>query len=225
MLSADDLISYASASTNTYANEELQQRLSLYQVFLKLYEHNRGLLDEILHLENSGSKSLAGVTLPYLQGIIGNQRVYLITNLLGGKTQAIAQPQQAWTIGRDHRKVNIAIQDSRLSRCHASIQYTAGGFCLTDLESSNGSFVNGEQVWRSAVLKDGDRIRLGSLSFVFFICHPAEIPVPAVAEIQPNQEVQRSPIQAHPETRSPTVNPLQETFTFMHLESHRPQNS
>ena len=36
--------------------------------------------------------------------------------------------------------------------------------------SSNGSFINGEQVWRSTRLKDGDRVRLGSLSFVFFVC-------------------------------------------------------
>ncbi|HEY9644474.1 MAG TPA: FHA domain-containing protein [Coleofasciculaceae cyanobacterium] len=243
MLSADDLISYASASTDTCATEELQQRLSMYQVFLKLYEHNRGLLNEILHLENSGSKSLAGVALPYLQGIVLDQRVYLITNLLGGKTQALVQPQQAWTIGRDHRKVSIAIQDGRLSRCHALIQYTSGkGFHLTDLGSSNGSFINGEQVWRSAVLRDGDRVRLGSLSFVFFVCQTAQTLAPMVSQVQTHQDVQNvlgqggdsdlagqlvpphQPAQASKEAASPTVNPLQETFTFLHLKTHKPQD-
>jgi pSer/pThr/pTyr-binding forkhead associated (FHA) protein len=176
MLSADELISYTSASIDTCANEDLRHRLSLYQVFLKLYEQHRGLLDEILNLENSGSKSLAGVTLPYVQGVILDGSVHLTTNLLQGKTQALLQPQQVWILGRDPHKTSIAIPDNRLSRCHASIHYNAEkGFSLVDLGSRNGSFINGERVWRSTLLKDGDRVRLGSLSFVFFMCQTAQM--------------------------------------------------
>jgi pSer/pThr/pTyr-binding forkhead associated (FHA) protein len=44
------------------------------------------------------------------------------------------------------------------------------GFYLTDLGSSNGSLVNGELIQGATLLKDGDRIRLGSLIFTFFLC-------------------------------------------------------
>jgi pSer/pThr/pTyr-binding forkhead associated (FHA) protein len=147
---------------------ELQERLKLYQVFLKLYDHNRGLLDEILDLEN-GSRA-AGVSPPYIQGFASQHQSYLVTNLIRGKTQALIQPQQVWVIGRDPRQSLIAIQDIRLSRCHAAIRYVADqGFYLIDLGSRNQSFVNGEPV-RQVLLKDGDHVRLGSVAFSFFLC-------------------------------------------------------
>ncbi|MBF2001179.1 MAG: FHA domain-containing protein [Synechococcales cyanobacterium M58_A2018_015] len=166
----DELIAYSATSAES---EDLQERLRLYNVFLKLYEHHRGLLDEILDLENSVSQTLAKVSLPYVQGVMVGRQVYLLTNLLQGETQALTQPQQTWIIGRDPRWSLIAIQDIRLSRCHAAIRYVEGqGFCLVDLGSSNGSYVNGEPV-RQAVLKDGDQVRLGSVAFTFFLCRSA----------------------------------------------------
>lgn len=169
MLNAHSFIS--SNLVDTSEDVELRQRLGLYQVFLKLYEHHQSLLDEILSLENSSSKSLSGVILPYVQGVVQDRQTYLVTNLLQGKTQALSQPQMIWTIGRDSHQSILPIQDRRLSRCHAAIRYIAGqGFFLIDLESSNGSFVNGERVRQMTQLRDGDRVRLGSVTFAFFIC-------------------------------------------------------
>ncbi|NJL42184.1 MAG: FHA domain-containing protein [Leptolyngbyaceae cyanobacterium SM1_4_3] len=134
---------------------------------MKLYEHHRELLDEILNLENSRGSSLPGMMFPYVQGMVLNRQVYLITNLRDGNTQMLSQPENTWIIGRDSRQVTLPIADKRLSRCHAAIQHIENhGFFLTDLNSSNGSYVNGEKVQRS-LLKDGDRIRLGSLTLVF----------------------------------------------------------
>jgi len=233
MFSADELISYASASMDTCANEELQHRLSLYQVFLKLYEHHRGLLDEVLNLENSSSKTLAGVTLPYVQGVILDNGVHLTTNLLQGKTQALLQPQQVWILGRDTHKASIAVQDGRLSRCHAAIHYiTEKGFFLVDLDSRNGSFINGERVWRSTLLRDGDRVRLGSLSFVFFICQTAQTLEPLSPEMLPYPPEKsllaplggaKSPVGGRAkqplEDRSASIHLLQKTFNFMHPDA------
>ncbi len=146
---------------------ELEQRLGLYQVFLKLYEHHRELLDEILELEDSAHHRVRDVWQFVQAGRHGNQ-VYLLTNLLDGKTMKLFQPQYAWVIGRD-RHVGLPVQDKRLSRRHAMIQYVSGqGFYLVDLGSTNGTYLNGEQVRRAMLLQDGDRVRLGSLSFVFF---------------------------------------------------------
>jgi pSer/pThr/pTyr-binding forkhead associated (FHA) protein len=45
---------------------------------------------------------------------------------------------------------------------------------LIDLDSSNGSYVNGELVREAVRLKDGDRIRLGILTFSFFLCRSTQ---------------------------------------------------
>lgn len=181
MINLNTLAAFPADSLETSSDHALQQRLGLYRVFLKLYEHNRELLDEILNLENSGSKSLAGVALPYVQGLVLGDRVHLVTNLLKGATQSLSQPQNIWTIGRDSRRVVLPIQDKRLSRCHAAIVYDEGGFRLVDLNSSNGSYLNGEMIRHSVRLKDGDRIRLGSVTFSFFICNTAQV-LPPVSE-------------------------------------------
>ncbi|MGG6296443.1 FHA domain-containing protein [Leptolyngbya sp. AN02str] len=170
MLNLNALSAYSSKSLDNATNAELQQQLGLYRVFLRLYEHNRGLLDEILSLENISCKDLAGVSLPYVQGIAIGRQVYLMTNLLGGTTRALTQPQYMWTIGRDARQAVLPVQDQRLSRRHAAIRYENQGFYLVDIGSRNGSFVNGEPIRQPRLLKDGDRVRLGSLTFVFFVC-------------------------------------------------------
>lgn len=179
------LAAYSSELLETSKDTELdlQQRLGLYQVFLKLYEHHRGLLDEILNLENTGSKSLLGAVLPYMQGTVVGQQVYLTTNVLQGKTQALCQPQNIWTIGRDNTQVLLPLLDKRLSRCHAAIRYSQQNFYLIDLDSSNGSYVNGERIRHSMRLKDGDRIRLGSLSFSFFVSYASRMLNPLSPEM------------------------------------------
>jgi hypothetical protein len=161
----------ADSSNQLNAGEmELDQRLGLYRVFLKLYEHNRGLLDEILDLENADARTRNRVRLQYIQAVVQGNQAYFLTNLIKEQSQAILQPQNIWLIGRD-RRVALSISDRRLSRRHAAIQYLPDqGFYLIDLNSTNGSYVNGEQIRQPTLLKDGDQLRLGSLSFRFFVC-------------------------------------------------------
>lgn len=171
MFDPNSLAEFSSNLLDTPANTaELDQRLGLYRVFLKLYEHHRELLDEILELENANSQQQSRAVYQYIQGVVQGRQVYLTTNLVKGRTQSLMQSQGIWLIGRD-RKAAVSIQDKRLSRRHAAIQYRDHrGFYLIDLNSTNGTFVNGEPVRQQVLLKDGDRVRLGSLSFVFFNC-------------------------------------------------------
>jgi pSer/pThr/pTyr-binding forkhead associated (FHA) protein len=172
----DHLASSASEFMETQEGGELLHRLKVYQVFLKLYEQHRGLLDEILSLEHSRSHALINTPLMYVQGITIEPEPYLVTNLGQVSTQALMQAQHTWVVGRDPQRTAIHVPDDRLSRCHAAIKYVEGqGFYLIDLNSRNGSYINGELVRRSRLLQDGDRIRLGSITFVFFHCralHP-----------------------------------------------------
>jgi serine/threonine-protein kinase len=48
-----------------------------------------------------------------------------------------------------------------VSRNHARIDLTSRGPCLSDLNSSNGTYLNGQRLGTRAVLKPGDRISLG----------------------------------------------------------------
>ena len=151
-------------------DHHLQTRLGLYQVFLRIYEQNKDLLDEILDLEHSGHETVSPLTSSYLQGVMVAGTVYIVTNLIGGKSQAIPHADAQWTIGRDRHKASLVLAEPRLSRCHACVAYDFDQQCfhLADLGSTNGTFVNGEQIFNRHYLKDGDRIRLGNLGFTFF---------------------------------------------------------
>jgi len=161
-----------------------EQKLGLYQVFQRLYDKNPALLDEIISLEDSPPGQEKPVRTPYY--IIGNHDVdahnahgsaSLTTNLLSDRTQTLHQPEQTWLIGRAPDS-GLCLDDARLSRYHAAIQFCQGvGFELVDLGSTNGSFVNGEAVRHRRRLQEGDRIRLGSLTIHFFE-HPETIRVP-----------------------------------------------
>jgi pSer/pThr/pTyr-binding forkhead associated (FHA) protein len=104
----------------------------------------------------------------YIQGVIQGGLVYLITNLLGRESQTLFQSQRVWTIGRN-REAALPLRDRALSRRHAVILHTPQeGFHLIDLNSMNGSFVNEVRIRHRQPLKDGDRLRMGSLEFRFF---------------------------------------------------------
>lgn len=60
----------------------------------------------------------------------------------------------------------IPIDSPDVSRRHARIAVTDGVFTLTDLNSGNGTFVNGKRVSECA-LSDGDQLQFGKSTFVF----------------------------------------------------------
>lgn len=153
-----------------FVGAEIERRLSLYQAFLKLYEHKRSVLDEILESEDLRQPSRTKAKSFYFQGVIDGSEVYAITNLCEGTTQQLRQPQKIWTVGRECDS-GIHLLDSRVSRRHGAIQYIdeKGSFYLLDFSSTNGSFVNGEPVFEPVKLNDGDSIRLGNTTFEFFL--------------------------------------------------------
>ncbi len=70
-------------------------------------------------------------------------------------------------IGRS-RKCSIRILDEALSSVHCRIYKTDGAFFIEDMESANGTLLNGEDISEEVVeLIDGDKISVGSLMFLF----------------------------------------------------------
>jgi pSer/pThr/pTyr-binding forkhead associated (FHA) protein len=57
----------------------------------------------------------------------------------------------------------VALSDAQVSRRHAEIRREDAGFCVVDLNSMNGTQVNGVAI-REHVLADGDVITIGATS-------------------------------------------------------------
>ncbi len=101
---------------------------------------------------------------------------------------------RALTIGRDER-ADVRFHptaEPRVSRNHAAIEWSNEQlpiFRISDLLSRNGTYVNGRRIGRSALLRPGDRIRLGSdgpeLEFVLDDGSPCGAKPAAPAETQP----------------------------------------
>ena len=64
------------------------------------------------------------------------------------------------TLGRSPTN-NIFIRDKNVSRVHCQVVVTEGGCSLTDLQSTNGTFINGEKV-TECMLNAGDEVRIGT---------------------------------------------------------------
>ncbi len=81
-------------------------------------------------------------------------------------------PDQVFEVAGDEiligRKsdTDIVLIDPYVSRHHAKMVKRADHYTLVDLQSSHGSYVNGERVERR-IIRHGDRIRLGRLELVF----------------------------------------------------------
>lgn len=73
--------------------------------------------------------------------------------------------QTPFRIGRSSDNA-LVLDDPSVSRTHALIHFTGGGYVLDDQGGRGSTYVNGQSVLRAA-LQPGDRIRLGDVEFVF----------------------------------------------------------
>lgn len=93
-----------------------------------------------------------------------------VNGIRAGRLWTLSANQTA--LGRDAQN-DIVLDDPAASRQHAKIKREAGEgedkreqFYLYDLASGNGTFLNGDKVYR-APLKDGDKVRIGESDFIF----------------------------------------------------------
>ncbi|HET8977827.1 MAG TPA: DUF3662 and FHA domain-containing protein [Solirubrobacteraceae bacterium] len=84
--------------------------------------------------------------------------------LMGGKRLVIGPA--GVTMGRS-RQCDVMVDDPNVSRTHAEIRPRGGSWVLTDLNSTNGSRLNGRRLASPEVLKPGDEIELGTTLLTF----------------------------------------------------------
>ena len=81
-----------------------------------------------------------------------------------GRSGRIVAVRDTATIGRDHAN-DIVLESNTVSRSHAVLVRDAAGTLLLDLESANGTLVNGvpAQPDEPVRLNDGDMIQFGQV--------------------------------------------------------------
>ena len=75
--------------------------------------------------------------------------------------------RQVLNIGRSSES-DILLDDITVSRHHAVIEKKDSAYIIKDLESLNGTYINGNIV-NEKELSNGDRIQIGKYVFLFFI--------------------------------------------------------
>lgn len=85
----------------------------------------------------------------------------------GGFSQTFSLNKPKMYIGRAEEN-DVTIPTQTVSGQHACITIENGSFYLTDLGSTNGSFVNGSRISRT-ILKSDDMIKLGAANLKFHI--------------------------------------------------------
>lgn len=69
-------------------------------------------------------------------------------------------------IGRSQES-DLCIPDNAISRSHSRLEEIDGRICITDLDSKNGTILNGKKIQRSTYLKNFDLIRIGQCLMLF----------------------------------------------------------
>ncbi|MDX1413841.1 MAG: FHA domain-containing protein [Candidatus Promineifilaceae bacterium] len=90
---------------------------------------------------------------------------------------------QQWTITTDEFLIGrggdcqLVLPERQVSRHHAKILRQDGSFILQDLDSKNGTYINGRQLKGKAVLYDGDEIQIALAVKLQFVGTGATLPL------------------------------------------------
>jgi FHA domain len=87
--------------------------------------------------------------------------------MFGVSSQRLPLDADRMTVGKAAENDVPLAEDPTASHLHAMLERFPAGWCVTDLGSSNGTWVNGERIWASHRLRHGDEIRVGQTRLIF----------------------------------------------------------
>lgn len=96
----------------------------------------------------------------------GEKRAYILF-LAGPLVGKLMELKEGEAILGRAPDAGIPINDGRVSRQHLSLEVAESGTTLTDLGSTNGTYVNGQRV-QTHVLQDGDKVQISSQTIFKF---------------------------------------------------------
>jgi Nif-specific regulatory protein len=112
------------------------------------------------------------------------------------KGQIVSLTSDALSIGRSSSN-RLALCDLALSRQHCRVSCESGRTVIRDLDSVNGTFVNGLPI-RERVLEHGDQIKIGHALFVFVVSETADIELASAPIPAPNPSLPTIRLSQHP---------------------------
>jgi predicted component of type VI protein secretion system len=71
------------------------------------------------------------------------------------------------TVGKSDANDVALPEDPTASGLHAVLERFAAGWCVADLGSSNGTWLNGARIWTQQRLRHGDELRVGQTRLIF----------------------------------------------------------
>jgi pSer/pThr/pTyr-binding forkhead associated (FHA) protein len=101
---------------------------------------------------------------------MANQRHHLLV-ITEGPNQGRTYPlyEMSCTLGRAADNT-VVFDSSRVSRHHAQVRLLPSGAIIEDLDSTNGTWLNGEQLTEPRLLSSGDQIRLADyVTLAYFV--------------------------------------------------------
>ncbi len=106
------------------------------------------------------------------------------------------------TIGREGSDI-LLLQDDMVSRRHAKVEQRDDALVLVDLDSTNGTFVNGARLQAPHTLRSGDVVQIGGSSLTVHTegekaTRVMREPPPMAAPTTPPQAHQPAPVYAAP---------------------------
>lgn len=105
---------------------------------------------------------------------VANQMAQVVPALLLPNGEALAIPRRGLSVGRA-RENDVWIGEPDISRYHLRFEYKDGRPLVRDLNSANGTYINGIQIAGAYALKDGDRIEIGRSVLVFRLLQAARL--------------------------------------------------
>lgn len=85
----------------------------------------------------------------------------------GHRRGQIYQLKENETLLGTDTNCDIAVSDEAVSRLHAKVRTTKDGeLQITDFDSTNGTFVNGQRISATTVIQENDEIRVGTTVLV-----------------------------------------------------------
>jgi serine phosphatase RsbU (regulator of sigma subunit) len=92
--------------------------------------------------------------------------------------QRISLVREQYVLGR-HPECDIVLESGAVSRQHAKALKTPTGYAIEDMNSRNGTFVNGELIQGATPLHDGDMVRICEIELAYFEDpQPAQLGMP-----------------------------------------------
>ena len=116
-------------------------------------------------------KDRCQVTPFYIQAVIANSSVFLVSNTSSSEALNLTDAGACWLLGKS-MTCALPVENSSVDPCHAVIRYTPeAGFFIADVGSQSGTYLNRRRLapQKRKPLRNGDMIELGDLIVEFFV--------------------------------------------------------